>query len=136
MDRARRKEDAQRAYNVQVRAGTEGAIRYTGVGLGLAILGHYTWPFFRRQTLAFKGFLVTGFAIFGLVIHAENALQALETEQRRTESIIRNRARLDLSRRGLVPTETEIAKWKAEHLAQLNIPPPNSAASGDSVPAS
>lgn len=120
MDRARRKQDAERAYDVQVKAGTEGAVRYTAVGVGLAILGHYTWPFFRRQTLAFKGFLVTGFAIFGLVIHAENALQTLEAEQRHSESILRNRARLDLSRRGLVPTETEIAKWKAEHFAKLN----------------
>ncbi|CAL1702224.1 unnamed protein product [Somion occarium] len=114
MDRARRREEADKAYDVQVKAGTEGALRYTAIGMGLAILGHYTWPVFRRQTLAFKGFLVTGFAIFGLVVHAENALQSLEAEQRRTESIIRREARIDLTRRGLVPTETEIGKWKAE----------------------
>ncbi|KAI0079661.1 hypothetical protein K474DRAFT_1658732 [Panus rudis PR-1116 ss-1] len=118
MDRARRKEDADKAYALQVRAGTEGAVRYTAIGLGLAIIGHYTWPLFRRQTLAFKGFLVSGFTIYGLVVYAENALQTLEAEQRQSESLIRREARIDLARRGLVPTETEIAKWKAERLAQ------------------
>jgi hypothetical protein len=47
MNRASRNENAQRAYDVQVRAGTEGAIKFTALGTGLAILGHYTWPFFR-----------------------------------------------------------------------------------------
>ena len=47
MDRACRKADADRAYEVQVRAGTEGAVKFTGVGVGLAVLGHYSWPFFR-----------------------------------------------------------------------------------------
>lgn len=53
--RARRKADVQQAYDVQVRAGMEGAARYTSIGLGLAILGHYTWPFFRyvvQQTVS------------------------------------------------------------------------------------
>ena len=78
MERARRKADADKAYEVQVRAGTEGALKFTGAGIGLAVLGHYTWPSFRcgepglvvtqtthaapfprRQTLAFKGFLVS-----------------------------------------------------------------------------
>lgn len=77
MDRERRRQDADRAYAVQVKAGTEGALRYTALGIGLAIMGHYTWPAFRyesqvyrlwymlivysrRQTLALKGFLVSG----------------------------------------------------------------------------
>lgn len=47
MDRERRKQDADRAYEVQVKAGTEGALRYTALGIGLAIMGHYTWPAFR-----------------------------------------------------------------------------------------
>lgn len=50
--------------------------------------------------------------IFGLVFGAENALLAHETEQRRKENIIRREARFDLARRGIVATETEIAKWK------------------------
>ena len=38
---------AQRAYDVQVSAGLEGAAKFTALGLGLAVLGHNTWPFFR-----------------------------------------------------------------------------------------
>lgn len=47
MDRARRLESAQRAYDIQVRAGSEGAAKFTCLGLGLAVIGHHTWPFFR-----------------------------------------------------------------------------------------
>ena len=47
MDRARRRAEAEKAYKVQVEAGTIGALRATGVGVGLAIIGHYTWPWFR-----------------------------------------------------------------------------------------
>lgn len=50
--------------------------------------------------------------IFGMVIYAENALQALEAEQRQSESAIRKAARLELSRKGIVPTETAIAQWR------------------------
>ena len=79
MDRARRKEDVDRAYELQSKAAIIGAARFTAVGLGLAVIGHYSWPLFRyayhrsvslphtefrflssrRQTLAFKGFLVS-----------------------------------------------------------------------------
>ena len=45
--RARRKADVDAAYDAQVKAGMAGAARYTSIGVGLAILGHYTWPFFR-----------------------------------------------------------------------------------------
>ncbi|PSR73618.1 hypothetical protein PHLCEN_2v10537 [Hermanssonia centrifuga] len=105
MDRARRREEVNRAYDVQVRAGTEGALRYTSIGIGLAILGHYTWPLFRVADVS----LVT---IWGLVSYAERALQSLEINQRQTESVIRKEARIELSRRGIVPTETAIAQWK------------------------
>ncbi|KZT72586.1 hypothetical protein DAEQUDRAFT_705037 [Daedalea quercina L-15889] len=117
MDRATRKEDVERAYELQAKAGLEGAARTTVLGIGLAVLGHYTWPTFRRQTLPFKGFLVSIFTVFGLVIGAENALLAHEAERRQTEGAIRKQARIELARRGLVPTETEIAKWKAEQVA-------------------
>ena len=56
--------------------------------------------------------------VYGLVVHAENALQTYEAEQRQVESALRREARLDLARRGLVATETEIEKWKAEKLAR------------------
>ncbi|KAF9821466.1 hypothetical protein IEO21_00712 [Rhodonia placenta] len=117
MDRQTRKQDIEHAYDLQARAAVAGAARFTTIGIGLAVLGHYTWPTFRRQTLPFKGFLVSVFTIFGLVIGAENALLSHEAERRQTESVLRKQARIELARRGLVATETEIAKWKAERLA-------------------
>ena len=51
--------------------------------------------------------------IFGLVFGAESALIEHENIRRREENILRREARLDLARRGLVGTETEIANWKA-----------------------
>jgi len=119
MDRATRKQDVDHAYELQAKAAVVGAARSTAVGLGLAVVGHYTWPVFRRQTLPFKGFLVSVFTIFGLVIGAENALLSHEAERRQTETALRKEARIDLARRGLVATETEIAKWKAERLAAV-----------------
>ena len=52
--------------------------------------------------------------MFGLVVGAENALLSHEKEQRRTETALRREARIELAKRGLVGTETEIAKWKEE----------------------
>ncbi|KAH9894257.1 hypothetical protein C8Q73DRAFT_695049 [Cubamyces lactineus] len=118
MDRGRRKEEVEKAYEIQAKAAVRGAAQYGAVGLGLAAIGHYTWPSFKRQTLPFKAFLVTIVSVFGLCIHAENALQSHELEQRIRENSIRREARLDLARRGLVATETEIAKWKEAHFAR------------------
>ncbi|KAI0334778.1 hypothetical protein GY45DRAFT_1317813 [Cubamyces sp. BRFM 1775] len=118
MDRGRRKEEVDRAYEIQAKAAVRGAAQYGAIGLGLAAIAHYKWPSFRRQTLPFKAFLVTIVSVFGLCIHAENALQSHELEQRIRENSIRREARLDLARRGLVATETEIAKWKAEQFAR------------------
>ncbi|EMD40575.1 hypothetical protein CERSUDRAFT_111170 [Gelatoporia subvermispora B] len=114
MDRASRREDVERAYGIQVRAAVYGAARWGAVGFGLAVLGHYSWPAFRRQTVAFKGFLVSTITIFGLVITAENALLAYEAQRRQEETILRRQARIDLARQGLVATEPAIAQWKAE----------------------
>ncbi|KAF9469074.1 hypothetical protein BDZ94DRAFT_1286949 [Collybia nuda] len=108
-----RKDDIEKAYAVQSRAALEGAARGTAIGLGLAFVAHCTWPLFRRQTLAFKGYLVSGFTCFGLVFSAEYALQRHEILRRHEETMIRREARYDLARRGLVGTETEIAKWRA-----------------------
>ncbi|KAI0637796.1 hypothetical protein C8Q77DRAFT_1205919 [Trametes polyzona] len=112
-----RREDVEKAYEVQATAGAIGAAQYGAVGLGLAALGHHYWPAFRRQTLPFKAFLVTIVSVYGLCIRAENALQAHEAQQRLHENALRREARLDLARRGLVATETEIAKWKVENAA-------------------
>ncbi|KAH7920263.1 hypothetical protein BV22DRAFT_1074203 [Leucogyrophana mollusca] len=113
-DRARLREDVDEAYSLQIRAATIGALRSGGFGLGVVTFAHYAWPLFRRQTLPFKAFLVSGFTMFGLVIGADNALLSHEADRRRSEHAIRREARLDLARRGLVGTETEIARWRAE----------------------
>ncbi|KAI0069001.1 hypothetical protein BV25DRAFT_1910723 [Artomyces pyxidatus] len=93
---------------------TSGAAQYGAAGAGLATLAHYTSPVFRRQTLAFKGFLVSIATIYGLVSAADTALLSHEHDQRMAETDLRREARLDLARRGMVPTETQIAKWKDE----------------------
>ncbi|KAH6915259.1 hypothetical protein BKA70DRAFT_1258479 [Coprinopsis sp. MPI-PUGE-AT-0042] len=87
-------------------------MRGLAVGVGLAIIAHHSWPAFRRQTLAFKGFLVSGFTVTGLVFGAEAALLEHENVRRREENLIRRSARLDLARQGLIGTESEIAKWR------------------------
>ncbi|KAF8165144.1 hypothetical protein B0H34DRAFT_224726 [Crassisporium funariophilum] len=114
MSRARQREDIDKAYEIQSRAAIEGATRSTAIGAGLAVIAHHTWPVFRRQTLAFKGFVVSAFTISGLVFGAESALREHENIRRKEENIIRREARIELARKGLIATETEIAKWKAE----------------------
>ncbi|KAJ6539167.1 hypothetical protein B0H19DRAFT_345612 [Mycena capillaripes] len=111
--RSRLREDVEQAYAVQTRSAIEGALHGGAAGLGLTIITHYSWPFFRRQTFQFKGFLVCASTVFGLVIGAERALQEYEALRRWEENAIRKEARLDLARRGIIPTETAIAKWRA-----------------------
>ncbi|CAA7259513.1 unnamed protein product [Cyclocybe aegerita] len=113
MSRASRQEDIEEAYGIQANAAVAGAARGTAVGVGLAVIAHHLWPAFRRQTISFKAFLITGFTCTGLVFSAERALREHENIRRREENALRREARLDLARRGLVGTETEIANWKA-----------------------
>ncbi|KAI0650008.1 hypothetical protein C8Q79DRAFT_941899 [Trametes meyenii] len=119
MDSRRRKEELDKAYEIQAAAAVRGAAQYGAVGLGLAAIGHHYWPNFRRQTLPFKAFLVTIVSVFGLCIHAENALQSHELERRLAENKVRREARIDLARRGMVATETEIEKWKAARAQEV-----------------
>ncbi|EIM88210.1 uncharacterized protein STEHIDRAFT_120419 [Stereum hirsutum FP-91666 SS1] len=108
----RRKEDIDYAHQLQTRAGLMGAARYFALGVGVITASHYYFPTFRRQTLAIKGFAVTLFTVFGLVTYADDALLAFERRQRVTEGEIRRAAALDLARKGMVATETEIEKWR------------------------
>ncbi|TFK56106.1 hypothetical protein OE88DRAFT_710333 [Heliocybe sulcata] len=124
-DRARRRQDVDTAYRLQAQAATLGALRYTCIGLGVITLAHYAWPAFRRQTLPFKAFLTSGFTIYGLCVYADSALLSHEADRRMAEQALRKEARLDLARRGLVPTETEITKWKAEREAALKAEQPS-----------
>ncbi|KAF8729811.1 hypothetical protein AX14_006016 [Amanita brunnescens Koide BX004] len=110
--RSRQREDAEEAYQIQANAAVEGGARAGAIGLGSVVLGHYAWPLLRRQTLAFKAFLVMGCTLVGMTFGAENALLIHEAAKRKEENIIRREARMDLARQGLVGTETEIAKWR------------------------
>ncbi|TFK76096.1 hypothetical protein BDN72DRAFT_831541 [Pluteus cervinus] len=111
--RSRHREDVDKAYELQSRAALIGAFRAAALGTGLTLIAHHSWPLFRRQTLAFKAFLISGFAMAGLTFGAENALLKYESERRREENLIRRQARIDLAKHGLIGTETEIAKWRA-----------------------
>ncbi|KAF8665808.1 hypothetical protein AX16_000251 [Volvariella volvacea WC 439] len=113
-NRIRGRDDVETAYEIQSRAAITGLLRGVSLGAGVAMMAHYSWPLFRRQTLAFKAFLVSGCGMIGLTFAAENALLAHEAQRRREENYIRREARLDLARQGLIGTETEIAKWRAE----------------------
>ena len=65
-----------------------------------------------KQTLPLKAFLVTTAAIFGFTLSADSALLKFETRQRIEEAAVRKQARMGLAKQGLVPTETEIARWR------------------------
>ncbi|KAG1762277.1 hypothetical protein EDD22DRAFT_892607 [Suillus occidentalis] len=116
-DRSSLQREVDAAYTVQVRAATKPKQELSA--LGFVTFAHYAWPLFRRQTLPFKAFLISGFTIAGLVIGADNALLTHEAERRQSEHAIRREARIDLARRGLVGTETEIAKWRAERTRKM-----------------
>ncbi|KAF6762882.1 hypothetical protein DFP72DRAFT_570861 [Ephemerocybe angulata] len=113
--RVQRQKDLDTAFQVQAEAGVYAALRATGIGIGLAVIAHHTWPAFRRQTIPFKAFLISGFTCAGLVFGAETALLEHETARRVEENAIRRAARIDLARQGLIGTESEIAKWRTEH---------------------
>jgi hypothetical protein len=49
-----------------------------------------------------------------MVINADNYLLRFESQQRLTENDIRRQARNELATRGVIATETEIRKWKAQ----------------------
>ncbi|KAK0242281.1 hypothetical protein EDD85DRAFT_946427 [Armillaria nabsnona] len=110
--RVRREEDVRHAEDLQTEAGIRVAARTTAIGFGLSIIVHYAWPWYRRQPMSFKGFLVVTSGVFGLVFGAEHALLEYEAERRVQENAVRRQARLELTRRGIVPTETEINKWR------------------------
>ncbi|KAK7470847.1 hypothetical protein VKT23_002264 [Stygiomarasmius scandens] len=117
--RLRREEDVKRAGEIQSEAAIKGGLRMGAIGLGLEIILHYTWPAFGRQRLPFKAFLLSGFVMTGLVFGAENALLRHEAQRRQEENTLRRQARLELSQRGIIPTETEIAKWRAARETEI-----------------
>ncbi|TXT06309.1 uncharacterized protein COLE_05640 [Cutaneotrichosporon oleaginosum] len=87
---------------------------YGLVGVGLL---HRFNPTFRKQTWAIKAFLVTSSSIFGLVIGADDYLLKYESAQRDAENAIRREARNALASKGIIATETEIRRWRAQRQA-------------------
>lgn len=81
-------------------------------------MAHHLFPGFRRQTLALKGFITSGFTIFGIVVGADTVLLNHESQQRSEENMVRARARAELGKKGIVASEKEIEKWKDEYIQQ------------------
>ncbi|EJT97622.1 hypothetical protein DACRYDRAFT_24998 [Dacryopinax primogenitus] len=115
----KRRRDAEEALWLQTKGGLLGGLRWTGYGLFAVTIANFTIPVFRRQTLAIKGFLVTCSTIFGLVVGAETYLQGYEQKQRAEENELRRQARYELAKRGMIATETNIAKWREEQKQAL-----------------
>lgn len=58
-------------------------------------------------------------AICGLVIGADKYLLKYEYAQREAENAMRREARNALAKKGIIATETEIRRWKAERAAEI-----------------
>lgn len=112
-------EDHQIAYSLQVKGATEGGIRWAIYSSILCGMGQLYWPFFRKQTLAFKSFLVSSATMSGMVIWADYYLLRHEKQIRKADDMMRRQARKELGERGIIATETELNKWKQEQLASI-----------------
>ncbi|WWC93051.1 uncharacterized protein L201_008015 [Kwoniella dendrophila CBS 6074] len=118
-EKQRREEHQQRAYEIQLAGGLQGAARWTIYGAIACAIGHFSYPPFARQTLALKGFLVSSASIFGLVIGADNHLLKFESHLREAENDIRRQARSELAQQGKIASETEIRKWREANQEKL-----------------
>lgn len=107
------------SFSLRQDAAVKGMVIWGFLGAGTCFLAHNMFPAFRSQTLALKGFLTTGSAIFGLVTGAEAVLQDYESQQRSDENLIRDRARTELGKKGMVASEAEIEKWKLSEREKL-----------------
>ncbi|CAH7684891.1 hypothetical protein PPACK8108_LOCUS19328 [Phakopsora pachyrhizi] len=110
-------QDHEIAYQLQVKGAKEGAIRWTIYSTILCGMGHLYWPFFRKQTLALKGFLVSSAAMSGMVIWADYYLLRHERYLRKADDMMRREARR--GERGIIATETELNKWKQQKIEIL-----------------
>lgn len=113
-----RETQIESAYELQRNAAVKGALFYTFLGASSCLMAHHLFPGFRRQTLALKGFITSGFTIFGFVVGADTVLLSHESQQRSEENMVRSRARAELGRKGIVASEKEIEKWKEEYIQQ------------------
>ncbi|CDR88497.1 uncharacterized protein SPSC_04324 [Sporisorium scitamineum] len=113
-----RETQIESAYELQRNAAMKGALLYTALGASSCFLAHHLFPGFRRQTLALKGFITSGFTIFGFVVGADTVLLSHESQQRSEENMVRSRACAELGKEGIVASEKEIEKWKDEYIQQ------------------
>ncbi|SPO26473.1 uncharacterized protein UTRI_04062 [Ustilago trichophora] len=113
-----RENQIESAYELQRNAAMKGALIYTALGASSCFMAHHLFPGFRRQTLALKGFITSGFTIFGFVVGADTVLLSHESQQRSEENMVRSRARAELGKKGIVASEKEIEKWKDEYIQQ------------------
>ncbi|SPC64247.1 uncharacterized protein UHOD_05104 [Ustilago sp. UG-2017b] len=113
-----REEQIESAYELQRSAAMKGALLYTALGASSCFMAHHLFPGFRHQTLALKGFITSGFTIFGFVVGADTVLLSHESQQRSEENMVRSRARAELGKKGIVASEKEIEKWKDEYIQQ------------------
>lgn len=100
-------------------AAIKGATLYTFLGASSTLLSHHLFPRFRSQTLALKAFIVSGFTIFGFVVGADTVLLNHEGQERTEEDLVRTVARRELARKGIMASETEIERWKAQTRSRL-----------------
>lgn len=84
------------------------------------LIGHYTWPTFRRQTLGLKAFITSSATICGLVIGADNHLLKHEHGFREAENEIRRKARNSLALEGKIASESEIRKWREKYEKEMS----------------
>jgi len=114
MDPERKRRQAE-AYKLQVAGASEGALRWTLYGLIFSTTLHFTWPWFRKQTLAGKGFIVSSFTIFGLVTWADHYLLSYEKNERQENEMLRHAAQRHISNSGRIASEGEIRAWIREN---------------------
>lgn len=105
-------------WSASQNAAMKGALLYTALGVTSCVMAHHLFPGFRRQTLALKGFITSGFTIFGFVVGADTVLLSHESQQRSEENMVRSRARAELGKKGIVASEKQIEKWKEEYIQQ------------------
>ncbi|AAW43551.2 hypothetical protein CNBE1050 [Cryptococcus deneoformans B-3501A] len=119
-EKSRRAAQAQRAYEIQLAGGLQGALRWTVYGAVACLIGHYTWPTFRRQTLGLKAFITSSATICGLVIGADSHLLKHEHGFREAENEIRRKARNSLALEGKIASESEIRKWREKYEKEMS----------------
>ncbi|KAH8113392.1 hypothetical protein DFH11DRAFT_1727867 [Phellopilus nigrolimitatus] len=117
--RAKRREEVEQAYALQAKAASWGALKYGTFGAALATFAHHTWPTFRHMLTLACCSSVSPQSCASASSRTQRAPSSRTSGSSASqESRLRREARIDLARRGVVGTETEITKWKEDHAAR------------------